>query len=110
MAHDHRMNEVGEPHLNARARLGQGRSDLRRVKELVANEVYFNQWSNPRASAFIPGFPAWHAAVSSQIDSYRGARNALNAGNLNDLPTTEFNTKMDLQSTLSNARNPKKKK
>lgn len=86
MAHDHRMNQVGEPHLNARARFGQGRSDLPRLQGLITQQLE-SEWNNRpgirdmfgnNGTAFQPDF---EQAVYARIKNYRSARNAATADN-----------------------------
>lgn len=86
MAHDHRMNRVGEPHLNARARFGEGRSDLPRLHDLITQQLE-SEWNHRSGirdalgdvgSAFHPDF---EQAVYARLKNYRSARNAANADN-----------------------------
>ena len=89
MAHDHRMNEVGEPHLN-KVNRGSGRSYLPRLRGMLTNQLadehrHVNQWADMRGTAASPISgnsviepnltPAIAEAVDARITNYREDRN-----------------------------------
>ena len=69
MAHDHRMNEVGEPHLNKVNRMGRGQSDLRRLSGMIANNL---EEKTMAETVFLPDYAQ---AVESRLSNYRQDRN-----------------------------------
>jgi len=73
MAHDHRMNPVGEPHLNKVNRMGKGQSNLPRLTNLIAENLYpTNIMMGHEESVFKPDFTD---AVSARLSNYREDRN-----------------------------------
>ena len=68
MAHDHRMNPVGEPHLNKINRMGAGRSDLPRLSRLIASSLEDKALNE---TVFVPDYSG---AVESRLHNYRQDR------------------------------------
>jgi hypothetical protein len=87
MAHNHRMEEVGEPHLNKVNRMGAGRSDLRRLSSLIAENLYpTNIMMGHNESVFRPDF---EPAVNARLSNYRDDRNFANR---TGMPQTSLST------------------
>jgi hypothetical protein len=76
MAHDHRMNPVGEPHLNAVRRQPQGRSNLRRLTENIASQLHSQM---DQSSVFNTGIDPFIETVNARLQNYRLDRNASRA-------------------------------
>lgn len=75
MAHDHRMNPVGEPHLNAARRQPQGRSDLPRLRGFLTKQAV-RQMGPFGDTLFAPSEDMIEDVVSSRLKNYRLDRNA----------------------------------
>lgn len=88
MAHDHRMNPVGEPHLN---KVNRGRSDLRRFRGMVTQQLlrehsHVNEYPDMQGSSVAPINnrsviePDLESAISKAVDArvtnYRDDRTA----------------------------------
>lgn len=77
MAHDHRMNSVGEPHLNAVRRQPQGRSDLSRLRANLAAQMHSQMDGE---SVFTPAnADFFDKTINARLQNYRLDRNAARA-------------------------------
>lgn len=74
MAHDHRMNPVGEPHLNRVRKEPQGRSDLPRLRANLTKQVYVGMGPATQG-VFSPSEDMIGDIVSSRLKNYRLDRN-----------------------------------
>lgn len=74
MAHDHRMNPVGEPHLNAVRSGRTGRSSLPRLSGEIARQLWNEATSSSRFNA-TADMSAIQQNVQNTLSSYRIARN-----------------------------------
>ena len=84
MAHDHRMNPVGEPHLNAARRQPQGRSDLPRLRANLTTQASIEMGAGPGGSdnIFVPSEDMVADIVSARLKNYRQDRNSGRASQL----------------------------
>jgi hypothetical protein len=87
MAHDHRMNPVGEPHLNKVNRMGKGRSELPRLRGMLTQQL-LQEHGHVSNHVLMPGFdnvmgrsviqpdlePAIADAVDARVSNYRQDR------------------------------------
>lgn len=100
MAHNHRMQPVGEPHLNVRNRkVAEGRSDLYNLKNMLVDQLQ-NEWDET-GSVFSPDFDS---AVSARLENYREGRNRAQADNA-PLSTYDRDTRNELADRIRSRHN-----
>ena len=103
MAHDHRMNPVGEPHLNSRP--VKGRSDLPRLKKALVNKRV-GDWNTMFGNSFgPPDVSGYEQSVNKEVTDYRRVRNRLQAQGKDPMRSEKVS---DLQWQIKNARYPQK--
>lgn len=99
MAHNHRMQPVGEPHLNVRNRkVVQGRSQLNNLKSMLTRQLE-REWGQS-GSVFSPDF---ESAVEARLDNYRIDRDyAQSVGEVDD---NVLDTRDELADRIRNRHN-----